>query len=123
MFRGRLDFIGYCLGYLYSYVPLVGYFFLLDFLTNYTSSENWLRTLQMPLLYLAIIYLLFCFAASFGITVRRMHDFNIAGKEYFWSIYPYWRSGDAGKNDYGDPQHPRGYFQVMLGTGQNKNRS
>jgi uncharacterized membrane protein YhaH (DUF805 family) len=122
MFRGRIDKTGYYLYVLYSYLPILFFFVLADPFINKDKSSL-LYQFHMPLQYIAIGYVVFCIIAGYGISVRRWHDNN---EPYDWRCffipYPLF-SGDIGPNNYGNPQHPRDYFGVMFGTGQNKNRS
>ncbi|MDB5183412.1 MAG: hypothetical protein JWO07_93 [Candidatus Saccharibacteria bacterium] len=124
MFRGRIDQVGYYLGWVYIYGPLFGLFILADPYIN-SDSASLLYQLHIPLFYAALAYLAFSFFAFAGLTTRRMHDFNEPGGWALANKYFVATPGDKGRNEYGDPRRPRGYTGVMFGTGQKptKNRS
>src|ERR1700757_688523 len=133
MFNGRIDRIGYLLGSLYVFVPLLAVIVLyaiINFILNAAGvSEGgggvFHSMINIVLYLFGIVSMVLLIPASIGIQVRRWHDIGQTGWLTLLSFVPFvgWITFfillfAPGKNDgntYGAPASPRGLVPVLLG--------
>lgn len=132
MFTGRLDRIGFLLGIVYTFLPMVIAIILyavINFALSTTDSfesTNVFRSITNVVLFLfGFANLILIIPATIGIYVRRWHDLGLTGWLTLLGFVPYagvipflillLAPGQAKSNQYGKASSPRGFMAVVFG--------
>jgi uncharacterized membrane protein YhaH (DUF805 family) len=126
MFTGRLSRLGFLLGFIYFFAPVVGIIFL------YALTDLILGNIHPISTILSIIYYLFSVGwlalwlpVILGLYVRRWHDLGQSGwwvllwlippANFFATLWLLITPCDMKPNKYGDPQLDNGFKAVLFG--------